>query len=121
MRKITWMLLFISLGSIALAQADSVGKPIKSDQRLRVRMYLFDTTSHSCPCDRYSAEKLYVFEIDTVYEGDYKRKFIGVCAPEADILQFNPLKETGKDYWWVLRRECFVLDELPVYLLSGKF
>ncbi len=118
--RISFIFLFHFSMAPAFAQPDSTVAEPPNDFRLRVRMVLEDTTGYPCPCNLGPEYKLYKFHIDKVFLGEPERNLIGVCAPEKDVLQFNPLKEAGKEYWWSVYKEC-VVSGLPVYRLCGKF
>lgn len=104
----------------ASSQGDSSSVIIKKYERLRVCMILKDTTAYPCPCASNQEYCMYEFQIKNIFEGASEEKTIRVCAAKEDILQFNLLKEPGKDYWWVLNKE-YVLNDLPVYRHSGNF
>lgn len=105
---------------VGFAQLDSTSVENYRFSRLKVLMILEDTTAYPCPCGGSENYRLYKFRIAKIYYGEPDRNLIGVCAPEEDILQFNPLKEKGEEYWWSVCRECIV-SGLPVYILCGKF
>lgn len=121
MKKILFLfaiLLYLSLN--ASSQGDSTSVTHKKYDRLRVCMILTDTTAYPCPCSSSREYSMYLFQIKHLFEGVCEEKTIRVCASKEDILQFNPLKELGKEYWWVLLKECLV-NNYPVYHHSGNF
>lgn len=118
--KVILFSILLFLGLKASSQGDSASVNIKKYERLRVCMILTDTTAHPCPCSSSREYSMYIFQIKNIFQGVSEVKTIGVCASKSAILKFNPLKETGKDYWWVLYKEC-MLSNFPVYRHSGNF
>lgn len=112
--------IFLFLGLTASSQGDSASVISQKYERLRVCMVLIDTTAYPCPITSNQELSMYKFQIKHIFEGVSEEKTIKVCAAKEDILQFNPLKEPGKEYWWVLLKEGEV-NGIPLYRHSGNF